>query len=259
MKYVTTAMVLLATAVPAFAADMATKAPAAVATPAAPVISWQGFYVGGTAGVAIDNSSVSTEAGGWFSNSSVAGNYTEDFGGSSTGLTVGGTVGYNWQWDNVVAGVEADLSYADRSESGNSSIASTTQSGTSIDKHYALDGNWYGTLRARLGVTVGPSLIYATGGAAFGQADASVSVQGGPYYSWNASESDTRWGWTVGGGVETQFDPHWSFKIEYLYVDLGSSNFDLTNGAGNPIPDYTLSAHADYAFSVVRAGINYRF
>ncbi len=50
-----------------------------------------------------------------------------------------------------------------------------------------------------------------------------------------------------------------SFKIEYLYVDLGSSDFDLNAGSGNPIPDYTISGHADYAFSVVRAGINYRF
>jgi hypothetical protein len=57
---------------------------------------------------------------------------------------------------------------------------------------------WFGTVRARGGVLVTPRvLFYATGGLAYGQVNSSETIGGSPF-----SSSDTRVGYTVGGGIE---------------------------------------------------------
>ena len=61
------------------------------------------------------------------------------------------------------------------------------------------------------------------------------------------SESHTNAGWTVGAGAEVGLGPNWSAKIEYLYVDLASSQFAIT-GMSN-----------GYRFGLIRAGVNYHF
>ncbi|MFG1376379.1 outer membrane protein [Xanthobacter autotrophicus] len=251
---------LLATSAPVCAADLAIKAAAApVAAP-----GWQGFYVGATAGAVIDQSSVTPELGGLFlaiNPAEHALEYETELGGASAGFTGGATLGYNWQWNSVVAGLEADIAYADRSQSGLVVFPSLVNSNQSVVKGYDLSGDWFCTLRARLGVVVGPTLLYATGGLAFGDAGTDIYIGGtnGSEYAWAGGQSGTRWGWTVGGGAETRIDAHWSVKAEYLYVDLGSSSFPLANSPANPVPEFAIAASSDYAFSVVRAGVNYRF
>ncbi|WP_249147363.1 outer membrane protein [Bradyrhizobium jicamae] len=98
---------------------------------------------------------------------------------------------------------------------------------------------WFGTVRGRAGYAFNNVLFYATGGLAFGE------LRGETF---GMSESHTNAGFTVGAGAEMGFAPNWSAKIEYLYVDLGNSNFAITGGAAN-----------GYSFSLVRAGINYHF
>jgi outer membrane immunogenic protein len=76
----------------------------------------------------------------------------------------------------------------------------------------------FGTLRGRIGYAMGATgnwMPYVTGGLAVGELNAWDSLV-------PASGSDFRAGWTVGGGVETGITQNWRFKIEYLYVDLGS-------------------------------------
>ncbi|MQT15144.1 outer membrane protein [Segnochrobactrum spirostomi] len=266
-RTISAGLIFIGTAAAASAADLpeapAAKVPDAVESAKA-VTSWQGFYAGVTAGAVIDNSSITPTAGGLFqvyNADRYAQAYNSKLGGSGSGPTIGGTLGYNFQWKALVAGVEADFSYSDRKQSGNVLTSTGLVRGQNILKSYSIEGDWFGTLRARTGVAVGPALIYGTGGLAFGQADANLDIAGtgGSPYSWSGSSSKVRWGWTAGGGVETQFASHWSAKLEYLYVDLGSDNFSLANGANNPVPAFTINAKADYAFSIVRAGINYRF
>lgn len=252
---------VMATCAPVCAADLSVKAPAPAA--AAP-LSWQGFYAGVTAGAVIDASTVTPEIGGKFlvvNPVEHALEYGSALGGSSTGFSAGATLGYNWQWNAVVAGIEADFAYADRSQSGTEVLPSLVNAGQFIIKDYALTGDWFGTVRARLGYVVGATLLYATGGLAFGEAGTSLSIGGanGAQYAWAGSSSSTRWGWTAGGGAETRIDAHWSVKAEYLYVDLGGSSFALANSPANPVPGFTIAASSDYAFNVVRAGVNYRF
>ena len=82
-------------------------------------------------------------------------------------------------------------------------------------------------------------LIYGTGGFAYGQVDA-----------WGFSSTNT--GWTAGGGVEWMFAPHWSAKVEYLYVNLSGSN--SLNNSG-----YNFGYNYNPGLNVVRAGVNYHF
>ncbi|MBV9431243.1 MAG: porin family protein, partial [Hyphomicrobiales bacterium] len=66
--------------------------------------------------------------------------------------------------------------------------------------------------------------------------------------------SQTRTGWTLGGGAEFAFAPHWTAKLEYIYVDLGRNTTVFT-----PLPLPAISNAARVDLSVVRAGVNYRF
>ncbi|MGY4379856.1 opacity protein-like surface antigen [Bradyrhizobium sp. i1.3.6] len=97
---------------------------------------------------------------------------------------------------------------------------------------------WFGTLRGRAGYAFSNVLFYGTAGLAFGELRAQT-------FGW--TESHTTAGWTIGAGAEVGFAPNWSAKLEYLYIDLSTSQFAIT-GVSN-----------GYSASVVRAGVNYHF
>ena len=155
--------------------------------------------------------------------------------GDADGFIGGGQIGYNWQGvgSPFVFGLEADLQFSDMGAS--STIGPVTANA---------DINGFGTLRARLGYAFDRAMIYGTGGLAFTNTELSLSAGG-------ASVSDDDWstGWTLGGGVEWAFMSNWSAKLEYLYVDSGDTTLSLLG----------TSVTGDYNFSVVRAGLNYRF
>jgi outer membrane immunogenic protein len=102
-------------------------------------------------------------------------------------------------------------------------------------------------------------LPYVTGGVAFGtlKTTDSASVFSGTLLE-STSDTTTRTGWTVGGGLEYAFADAWSARVEYLYVNLGK--FDTA------IPCLALCidavdvvVHHKYSDSIVRAALNYRF
>ena len=141
-----------------------------------------------------------------------------------TGLVGGAQAGYNWQpTGNWVFGVEGDLE------------------ATGADDTFApwkFSNPWFGTVRGRAGYAFNNILFYGTAGLAFGELRAET-------FGW--SESHTSAGWTVGVGAEFGITPNWSAKVEYLFVDLSSSQFAIT-GVSN-----------GYSANVVRAGVNYHF
>ena len=108
--------------------------------------------------------------------------------------------------------------------------------------------DWFGTLRARLGVTVAPTfLLYATGGLAYGGVRLNTLVNQQvtnslvpPSFA-SASNSSTRVGWTIGVGGEYAFSQNWSAKVEYLYYDLGraAQNFAHTASTISGAPFFT--------------------
>jgi len=104
--------------------------------------------------------------------------------------------------------------------------------------------NYFGTIRARLGLAQDRWLAYITGGYAYQNLKADFASALGA-----ASSSSTRGGWTIGGGLEYAFAGPWTAGIEYLYLDSGNRDWNVFGANAN------LSARNH----VVRAKVNYRF
>ena len=212
---------------------------------------WSGFYVGANGGVAWNNSSIEnnflTPSGDPIQD------FENKFDSEQSAFTAGGLIGYNYQIDQIVLGAEADFNYLGFSDSN-------TRSGLYNDSDVfaktSFEADWFGTIRARLGYAIDNVLIYGTGGAAYGHMNASykmtITTDDVPV-TWDGSADSTNWGWTVGGGAEYGID-NWSLGLEYLYVDLGSAEWD-----GKKIEEQRITGDADYAFSTVRATVKYRF
>ena len=211
------------------AADMPVKAP--VKAPViAPLYNWTGPYAGVVGGYGWGNSK-QTNSGLPkpqcidFEGQCIGGG-TADGSYSMQGGFIGGALGYNWQQAHWIFGVEGDYSWAGIKGSSNTcGVNSPTPHacGTELDL--------FGTLRARIGYSMGANgnwLPYVTGGLAVGQVKAWDAL-------FPASGSDFRAGWTIGGGLETGITRSWTFKVEYLYIDLGSrETFNVCAGrSGN--------------------------
>ena len=69
-----------------------------------------------------------------------------------------------------------------------------------------------------------------------------------------SSQSKTKFGWTLGGGVEAALAANWSLKAEYLYMDLGSVSGSVPDNFGG-----TVSWDTEFTDHIVRVGLNYRF
>jgi outer membrane immunogenic protein len=275
----------------ALAADLGartyTKAPMM-----APVSNWSGWYAGLNAGWAGGANEVSTSGAvspastaDLANAAAMAAGATSSSKGSSSFIG-GGQFGYNYQFSPLfVAGFEADIQGLSRPRRSSSSsvIPPLAAVGTGFATNVTItsDPAYLGTFRARLGVTVNPSvLLYVTGGLAYGGAksDTAISQSGinattgpTPFTITPASGafSGMRVGYAVGAGGEWMFASNWSTKLEYLYYDLGSatystgslvsSSFGPTNftGGGSGVVD--TSAKARFNDHIVRAGVNYHF
>ena len=176
------AVLSLVTASSAFAADLPARMP--VKAPSlyspAPLVNWAGFYAGLHAGYGWGHSN-------WFSSASGA---NADM--NPDGAVVGGQLGYNYQIQKFIVGVETDIAWSGQKGS---------ITGTSCLTACETKNPWLGTTRARIGMPFGATgawLPYVTGGVAYG--DVEVSDGG-------LTRKSTRWGWTVGGGLEMMFAP----------------------------------------------------
>lgn len=212
----------IAAAVPAAnAADMGRRMPTKAPAYVEPIYTWTGFYAGINGGWGFGSSD-------W---SNVAGTNSFDIDG---GL-VGGTVGYNWQRGQWVFGLEGDIDWSD--------IRGTTTTAPCIGIACETRNTWLATARGRIGYSFGRFMPYLTAGGAFGDVKMSTTAF--------ASQTDTRAGWTAGGGVEFALMGPWSAKVEYLYVDLGDETCNAANCG--------VATNVDFTSSIVRAGLNYRF
>jgi outer membrane immunogenic protein len=261
--------------VAAQAADLPTRkeAPAPVFVP--PPFTWTGFYVGVNAGglwpsgsrsATIFDPHAATDGG--FLNAAFPGG----LGSQSVGFLGGGQAGYNWQTGAFVLGVETDFDGATNSKSFNNvgtpflgAGVPALLSGDFLSVNGKASLSWLGTTRARVGFVATPDnrlMIYATGGVAYGGGSSNFSVfdsTTGSFFT--GSPSSTRVGWVIGGGVEYAITNNITIKGEYLYADLGSSNFTTVGNAAAAVnfPGVFASAKFDYNASIFRAGVNYKF
>jgi outer membrane immunogenic protein len=165
---------------------------------APPLSSWQGFYIKPTIGY----DSIS-------------------FGGSqlhaAKGITLGASGGYDFRYNNFVFGPTADLNY-DFLRGDESSINSVYGYSAHID--------FDGSVRAMAGYVWDRTLIYATGGYAFANANVNSAV---------LSNSRMLSGWTAGGGVEYLWSDHNSIRVEYRLVQFPGESFDSLPADNNKL------------------------
>jgi outer membrane immunogenic protein len=202
---------------------------------------WTGFYAGLNVGGAFGSSRNAF---------TIAGFGLPTFNTPLAGVVGGGEAGYNWQTGPWVIGLEANFEGSGLRGSRNAPCVPPLCGGV-LAASYEQRLSWFGTLRPRVGYALGNWLFYATGGGVLGQVDTNATAAIGSFVATD-NRSQTRDGWTLGGGVEVELLAGWSAKIEYLYVDLGSRT--TTYLSAPPI-----SNASRVNANVITAGVNYHF
>ena len=207
----------LCAAGPAVAADLAPR-PYVKAPPpmVAAIYDWSGFYLGINGGGGSGHDCWTATS----SNGVALPNVSEGC-HSATGGMVGGQIGYRWQAASWVFGVEGQGDWADLKGSNPSQIALIPYNNqTKVDA--------IGLLTGQVGYAWDNVLLYVKGGAAvtdnkytsFFPVGNVFAAAGVPF---NAA-TDTRWGGTVGTGLEVSFAPNWSVGVEYDHLFMGNPN-----------------------------------
>jgi outer membrane immunogenic protein len=210
---------------PALADGMSGSAPwgeAVVLMPSA----WSGFYVGGHLGAALDQRAFSiqdlSDAQDLFLPSPA-----EDQ------ILIGLHGGYNWQVQQIVLGVEGDVSFSN-------------------------DANYLASIRGRLGFAPWDRLLlYGTAGAAFIGLDEPFAIVIASQDSSPFTRNRTATGFVAGGGAEYRVLPNTSLGAEGLFYDFGSSSTLLSTPievGGEP-----FVFKDDLNFWVVRGRLTYYF
>lgn len=203
-----------------------------------PELMWMGLYIGANGGYSMGRTWTKEQSALPFD--SVA---LERFRDKSSGFTGGFQLGYNYQIGHVVAGLEADFNYRDWSSTLTSPSGAVTAT---------TSGSFLGTVRPRLGIAAGPFLLYGTAGLAYGSP--STTITGNTGNTLSASNTDVRYGWVAGAGIEYRLDRNWSIKAEYLHTDLGSTAISGVAADGS-----TYSWNQGFVDNSIRLGINFRF
>jgi outer membrane immunogenic protein len=238
----------------ASAADMPVKSRPYVE---AQVFSWSGFYLGLHAGY------------GWGSNNWKSLGFIQDPTADSgllkpktDGVLGGIQLGANYQLASWVFGIEADMAFIHAKGSANGPLFSL---GLPVPGPVATATSqieWLALFTGRAGYAFDRTLFYVKGGvAAAGTKDnftLSLATSAPPQFIDFGTRNNTQVGWTIGGGIEHAFAPNWSAKIEYNYVDLGTTSENF-NGIGNLGTPITMRQDIEHKLQIVKVGANYRF
>jgi opacity protein-like surface antigen len=235
--------------------------------------AWTGFYLGINSGYGRAARSGTLDAGAVEFTSFTASSTLSDASPASgwskltpEGGFGGGQLGYNVQRNRFVGGVEADIQGA--SLNGNAfSEAAFQPLGAPLPavdaKAWAKSSlDWFGTVRGRLGYSFGSTLLYVTGGFAYGgiRDQLGTELHAAANISSAASRNATLTGGVAGGGVEIALSPSWSAKAEYQYIDLGSTTLAVDGAAqhSGSVDAGGASVKIDHAYNTVRLGLNYK-
>jgi len=221
----------------ASAADLGSPRMPVAAVAVAPAgFNWTGFYIGGHLGIA----SVASGYEAFTPRNAFAGFPLQGMGG--TALMGGMQVGYNYQVNSMVLGLEADLSAVGFNKNSTTALAPAA----GVVPVFSRNLSWTATVAPRLGVTFGRAMLYAKAGLAVG--GFSVGHDQGPWISASA----TRIGWTVGTGLEYAITQSLTAKVEYNYMNFGRFRTDLAGA-----PAIWIIQRGDV--HAVKVGVNYLF
>lgn len=277
----------------ATAADMPLKAPA----PVVEAWTWTGFYVGlnaggfwghGDQGFYIDDSLGRYYTFGAGQPANIAqvmyvGNQTL----RNSGFTGGAQIGYNYQTGPWVLGWEADLNWfnPDETSTRQSLLPPPAVTNTGARVPFTISdstsADWLATFRIRAGIHPFNNLmIYGTAGGAVANVNLTSSYADGttcpPQISCalraNVSTTQDAWGFAGGAGFEWMFMRGWSFKAEYLFVSLKTSDVAVIAmptggvipaacppGVGNPGFCSIFHYRPQFFENILRVGVNYHF
>ena len=250
----TAALALAASA--ASAADLPVRtAPPAPYVAAAPIFTWTGFYAGVNAGWGwrdSDREPVFLTPG--VGTPGLAGTLLFS-NNNDGGFTGGGQIGYNYQIGSFVLGVETDIQWADTDRNQEVVfVPAAGFAGTFVPGVFNSNSpEWWGSLRARVGVAIDRVLIYGTGGLAY---------------------TDNSTGWALGGGIEWALPVNWfgssavTFGLEGLWLSFDDDDDNFNGGAigtFTPVGGVATTVVApvvsnnDNDFFVARAKLNFKF
>ena len=238
----TVGLIALGMAAPASAADMAVKA--APVPYVAPMYNWSGFYIGGNGGWGDSHQCLDFVG--------VAGAVFGEGCASRSGGVVGGQIGYRWQANQWVFGVEAQGDWADLSNT-RLSLNNPVNNPLLFSTRFKTDG--IGLFTGQIGYAWNASLFYFKGGAAV--TSSRISILNNLTGNELAAASATRWGGAVGVGWEYGFAPNWSAGIEYDHLFMGNANNSFS--VQNPIVANAINNRISQDVDMVTLRINYRF
>jgi outer membrane immunogenic protein len=277
----TVAIAMLSTAASAADLDMAPE----------PILdNWAGWYAGINGGYGFANDPGVGHRG----NNDLVDDFLFDalnLGGrrdpDATGFFGGGQVGYNWQDDIYVYGLEGDFQFSNiKASDNNFTCLECERDGPDYFHRLGFGAKarqklkWFSTVRGRVGISPNESLLfYTTAGLAFGKVKSGADIyvfeeEGVPndfdsyLTSFAGSSSKTKVGWTIGIGSELKITENTSFKFEYLYLDLGKTSgrgdlfFEECDNGGCESgfeSDYNVKHKFKHQFHTVKAGFNWGF
>lgn len=237
---VTASLIALGAAAPAMAADLAARPYAKAPPMIAAVYDWSGFYIGANGGWGSSHNS--------WTNTAVGGVLFAPLGEGShdaSGGTVGGQIGYRFQSGNWVFGLEAQGNWADFSGSNVSLAGLGTTNRTKIEA--------FGLFTGQIGYAFNNALFYVKGGAAVTDNKYEGLFLGAVV----DRATDTRWGGTVGVGLEYGFAPNWSVAAEYDHLFMGTNSRQFTGVF--PVAGITRNDDIKQDADLVTVRLNYRF
>jgi outer membrane immunogenic protein len=245
-------------AAPAVAADLPaqpyTKAPAMIAA----IYDWSGFYVG------INGGGGSAHKCWNLAQSAAFGVFTpllNEGCHNATGGTVGGQIGYRWQSGAFVFGMEGQGNWANFKGSNLNLLAGGGFIPVGLTDQSKVNG--FGLLTAQVGYAWNNVLWYAKGGAAV--ANQNWTLFNGATGVGLFQADRTRWGGTVGTGIEYGFAPNWSVALEYDYLwRVSNTNTYVipagvltARGLAGSVTSFNANTRADV--NMITARINYHF
>ena len=207
--------------------------PAIAADPAGPR---SGFYVGGNVGYGFGNATATLSDPTGMATANGTTQYGMLFGGVQAGYQE--VLSSRW-----MLGIEADLSFPDFMDL--SRVVSYRATGNSSANEQL---EYVGTLRGRLGYSMGNWTPFVTGGFAwastrFSRTDSTTGNE-------DATSGQLRTGYALGGGVDYALDRRWSARLEYLYTNLGLTGLSFASPA---------RYDSQYDLNRFRVGLNYHF
>jgi opacity protein-like surface antigen len=220
-------------------------------------VNWQGAYIGFQGGYGSANMNLAGTDNSAIYNNQPASGLTPDrylsLGKTSgTGSAFGGFAGYNWQFEDVVIGIDASYLHGSfKATSTARDLANGVGSRFFSNATSTADVHDFGSLRARAGYMVGNFLPYATLGVGLGNvgvvSNATVYDTLSPAVASATLRQDRLvYGYSAGLGLDVMLVGCLFFRAEYEYQRITT-------------PIDTANAPIDIGMNTVRAGLGYKF